>query len=99
MTSKICNLLKVFLLKPLLLITLVSGSVWSVAAPRAAARRESAPVVYMPLTERHFGDVFAGEELDQVFPIRNDGDAPLEMDNKALTSQVREESPHFARAE
>ena len=66
--------------------------------PSAIAGPESAPIIYMPLTERHFGDVFAGEELDQVFPIRNDGDAPLEMENKALTFAAPPASNHAVRA-
>jgi len=42
----------------------------------------------MNMTRRDFGDVFAGEDLEQVFPVRNDGDAPLEMENKSLTGQA-----------
>jgi hypothetical protein len=53
----------------------------------ALALEPAAPLVYLPLTERNFGDVFAGEELEQVFPVRNDGDAPLEMDRQLVGSQ------------
>lgn len=52
--------------------------------PLALAKPEKAPLVFMNLTRRDFGDVFAGEELEQVFPVRNDGDAPLEMDRKLV---------------
>ena len=52
--------------------------------PPALAKPEKAPLVFMNLTRRDFGDVFAGEELEQVFPVRNDGDAPLEMDRKLV---------------
>ncbi|HJQ26331.1 MAG TPA: hypothetical protein VKA60_20625 [Blastocatellia bacterium] len=54
----------------------------------ALAAEPAAPLVYLPLTQRNFGDVFAGEELEQVFPVRNDGDAPLEMAQKSLTGQA-----------
>ena len=55
--------------------------------PPALAAPQSAPLVYMTLTRRDFGDVFAGEELEQVFPVRNDGDATLEMEHKPLTGR------------
>src|SRR6185369_6246801 len=65
--------------------------------PLALATPQSAPLVFMNLTRRDFGDVFAGEEIEQVFPVRNDGDAPLEMDNKSLTGQAAQ-SNRLARA-
>src|SRR3982751_1950547 len=56
--------------------------------PVALAARPSAPFVYMSMTRRDFGDVFAGEDIEQVFTVRNDGDAPLEMQQKSLTGQA-----------
>lgn len=75
------------LARPLLIILAAS----CLAAPLvsiALATPRGAPLVFMNLTRRDFGDVFAGEEIEQVFPVRNDGDAPLEMDNKSLTGQT-----------
>ena len=56
--------------------------------PAALAAGPSAPFVYMSMTRRDFGDVFAGEEIEQTFAVRNDGDAPLEMQQKSLTGQA-----------
>lgn len=56
--------------------------------PVALASVPSAPFVYMSMTRRDFGDVFAGEEIEQTFAVRNDGDAPLEMQQKSLTGQA-----------
>jgi hypothetical protein len=72
------------------LLLIISAAI-CVAAPLvsiALARPPGAPLVFMNMTRRDFGDVFAGEEIEQVFPVRNDGDAPLEMDNKSLTGQA-----------
>ena len=41
------------------------------------------PEVVMASTKRDFGDVFAGEELEQNFPIRNVGTKPLELERKS----------------
>lgn len=38
-------------------------------------------------TRKDFGEVFVGEELDQVFTVRNVGTAPLELANKPLAAQ------------
>ncbi|MFY9556824.1 MAG: hypothetical protein WAV20_13380 [Blastocatellia bacterium] len=37
----------------------------------------------MELTKRDFGVVFAGEELEQNFPVRNIGSKPLELTEKS----------------
>jgi len=37
----------------------------------------------MNLTRRDFGEVFAGEELEAVFGVRNAGTAPLELSQKS----------------
>ena len=63
--------------------------------PLALAAPPSAPLVYMSLTRRDFGDVFAGEELEQAFLVRNDGDAPLEMEQQSLTGQAAPSSPQL----
>ena len=38
----------------------------------------------MNLTRRDFGEVFAGEELEAVFGVRNAGTGPLELSQKSL---------------
>jgi hypothetical protein len=45
-----------------------------------------APELVIESTKRDFGDVFAGEELVQVFPIRNTGSVPLELAEKSTTT-------------
>lgn len=46
-----------------------------------------APVLVIDSTKRDFGDVFAGEELMQVFSVRNDGAVPLELAEKSTTTR------------
>src|SRR5436853_2117564 len=82
-----------------LLVVLAATCLAAPFIPIALAAPQSAPLVFMTLTRRDFGDVFAGEDLEQVFSIRNDGDAPLELDHKALTGQaVPSLSNRLARA-
>jgi hypothetical protein len=45
-----------------------------------------APELVIDGTKRDFGDVFAGEELVQVFTIRNAGSVPLELAEKSATT-------------
>jgi hypothetical protein len=71
-----------------LLVVLAATCLAAPLVSIALAAPQKAPLVFMNLTRRDFGDVFAGEEIEQVFPVRNDGDAPLEMDNKPLTGQA-----------
>src|SRR5438067_13652529 len=71
-----------------LLVVLAATCLAAPFIPIALAAPQSAPLVFMIMTRRDFGDVFVGEDLEQVFSIRNDGDAPLEIDNKALTGQA-----------
>ena len=52
--------------------------------PASSARtRADGPEVVMASTRRDFGDVFAGEELEQNFPVRNAGTKPLELSRKS----------------
>ena len=49
----------------------------------SARTRIDGPEVTMASTKRDFGDVFAGEELEQTFPVRNIGTKPLELAQKS----------------
>jgi len=49
------------------------------SVPQANAR----PEVVMIATRRDFGEVFAGEELEAAFGVRNAGTAPLELAQKS----------------
>ena len=51
-----------------------------------ARAQASAPDLAIDSTRRDFGDVFAGEELDHVFTVRNAGSAPLELAEKSVTT-------------
>lgn len=64
--------------------------------PSASSARVGAdgPEVAMDLTRRDFGDVFAGEELEQNFPVRNAGTKPLELSRKS-TLGTRSATPEF----
>jgi len=54
------------------------------SASRAQSQsRVDGPEVVMDVTKRDFGDVFAGEELEQVFLVRNAGTKPLELSQKS----------------
>jgi hypothetical protein len=70
-----------------LLVVLAATCLAAPFIPIALAAPQSAPLVFMNQTRRDFGDVFAGEDLEHIFNIRNDGDAPLAIDNKSLTGQ------------
>lgn len=55
----------------------------SLPARAASSSRPDAPEVVMDMTKRDFGEVFAGEELQQVFLVRNAGTKPLELSQKS----------------
>jgi len=58
----------------MLLVFLAAGL--GVAQPAGA---ESAPKAVTPFTSFNFGDVYAGEVISQIFIIRNEGDADLQI--------------------
>jgi len=51
------------------------------AGPRAF--RADAPEAVIEITKRDFGEVFAGEELEYTFIVRNAGTKPLELAEKS----------------
>jgi hypothetical protein len=51
----------------------------------------------MASTKRDFGDVFAGEELEQNFPVRNIGNKPLELATRSILG-ARPNSPGYLKA-
>jgi len=53
----------------------------------ALATPRRAPVVYMPFTQARFGDLFAGERIDQTFPIIMTAMRHWSWNNKPLTGQ------------
>ena len=57
-----------------------SSSAQTPSVPQATTGR---PELVMTATRRDCGDVFAGEELEASFAIRNDGTAPLELAQKS----------------
>jgi hypothetical protein len=66
-----------------LIFALLAASFVMVSDVRAQAK---SPDLIIDSVRRDFGDVFAGEELEQVFVIRNAGDAPLELAEKSTTT-------------
>jgi hypothetical protein len=56
----------------------------------------TSPQLVIDGTRRDFGEVFIGEELEQVFTVRNVGTAPLELANKMLTEQSPARKPAAA---
>lgn len=71
-----------------LMVVLVAACLGVPCIPVTLAAPQKAPLVFMTMTRRDLGDIYKGEDIEQVFPVRNDGDAPLEMDNKPLTGQA-----------
>jgi hypothetical protein len=67
----------------MLVIAMLSLCGFITPTSRAQTPAADGPEVVMPLTKRDFGDVFAGEELEQNFPIRNAGNKPLELEHKS----------------
>ena len=55
-----------------------------VAVARAAQGAKPLPVFAIDKTERDFGDVFLGEDLVQVFYVRNLGAAALELSESPI---------------
>jgi hypothetical protein len=51
------------------------------------------PQVVIGPTKRDFGDVFAGEELEQNFPVRNTGTKPLELSQRSILGSRLNGSP------
>lgn len=75
------------LLRELALIALVVAyPVQSDFAASARASNGDGPEVAMDLTKRDFGEVFAGEDLEQPFTVRNIGTKPLELSQKSSVS-------------
>jgi hypothetical protein len=76
-------------------LTIVAGVVLLTAPSSASPVNESggSPELVIDSTRRDFGDVYVGEELDQIFNVRNVGTAPLELGNKTLTSRSSEGRP------
>jgi hypothetical protein len=48
----------------------------------------ASPELVIDSTRRDFGEVFIGEELDQVFTVRNVGTTPLELGLKTFTARA-----------
>jgi hypothetical protein len=72
-------------------------SLFCSSTPASIARPADGPEVIIDSTKRDFGDVFAGEELEQSFPIRNAGNKPLELAQKSNLG-TRSTSPIYPRA-
>jgi hypothetical protein len=53
----------------------------------------ASPELVIDATRRDFGEVFVGEELDQIFTVRNVGTAPLELANKTLAARPSAPGP------
>lgn len=53
------------------------------ATSEQAGTRAKGPEIVMDRTERNFGEVFAGEELEAAFVVRNVGTKPLSLAEKS----------------
>ena len=74
------------LLGDLLLFT-ITLSLCGFCTPASNAQtRADGPEAVMASTKRDFGDVFAGEELEQNFPVRNAGTKPLMQRSSSATA-------------
>jgi hypothetical protein len=68
---------------------------FDLASSARASGRPDGPEAVMASTSRDFGDVFAGEELEQNFPVRNAGTKPLELSRKS-TLGAQSTAPNFS---
>ena len=75
------------------LILMLLGQL-SLASGARASLLPDGPEVAMDSTKRDFGDVFAGEELEQNFPVRNVGNKPLELDRRSTLGR-RSTAPDY----
>ena len=70
-----------------LLVLIVSLPVqFAFASTGGVTHQADGPVLVINMTKRDFGEVFAGEELEQSFLLRNDGTKPLELSQKSTLS-------------
>lgn len=53
------------------------------AAKAQAGARSDGPEIVLDTTERNFGEVFVGEELEAAFVVRNSGTKPLTLSEKS----------------
>jgi len=73
-------------MKSKLITLLLAAILLSTHALASRLGLASGPELKLPKSTRDYGDVFAGEELEEVFYVGNSGDAPLELAEKSLTS-------------
>ena len=83
------------LLCGLLLLVLMLPTLRKMTFASSARAGADGPEVVMSSTRRDFGDVFAGEELEQNFQVRNAGTKPLELARKSTlgTRSTAPDSP------
>ena len=67
----------------LLSVVLTTSFGFAAAARLQGSPGSGGPEVSIASTKRDFGDVFAGEELEQNFPVRNLGSKQLELAQKS----------------
>jgi hypothetical protein len=79
-----------------LLVLLFSLTGQLTLASAAPALSADAPEAVVDITSRDLGDVFAGEELEYAFIVRNAGTKPLELAEKRTASS--ESSSESTRA-
>ena len=82
------------LLGDLLLFTITLSLCGFCTSASNAQTHADGPEAVMVSTRRDFGDVFAGEELEQNFPVHNAGTKPLELSRKS-TLGTRSAAPDF----
>jgi hypothetical protein len=75
------------------LILMLIGQ-FTLASGARASRLPDGPEVAIDSTKRDFGDVFAGEELEQNFPVRNVGNKPLELERRSTLGR-RSTTPDY----
>ena len=69
---------------PALIFSLLVQFAFALAG--GVTHRADGPELVINITKRDFGEVFAGEELEQTFLLRNDGTKPLELSQKSTLS-------------
>lgn len=75
-----------------LLVVLFLLTAQFVPASSVLGLGDNAPEAVVDITRRDLGEVFAGEELEYAFIVRNAGTKPLELAEKTTTSSRLETS-------
>jgi hypothetical protein len=83
---------------PLFALSILLLAHFDSASYARTSYQSETPYVVMDTNRRDFGDVFAGEELMQIFYVRNAGSKQLELAQKSTLGRLTTESKYSLAA-